>query len=87
MCTPWTVASRSDSPRLPAATSRIAAVVGSAGPVAERMTSPLGSVACTTPALPPKAVGGSWAWKIVTGADGGLAGLLAGADRSAPGCG
>ena len=39
------------------------------GPCAERMTSPLGSVACTTPALPPKAVGGSWAWKTSSGAD------------------
>ena len=52
-----------------------------AGPDAERMTSPLGSVACTTPALSPKAVGGSWAWKISPAADGGLAGLLAGSRR------
>ena len=57
---------------------------GSGGPVAERMTSPLGSVACTTPALPPKAVGGNWAWNIVSGADGGLAGLLAATRRSRP---
>ena len=62
-CTPRTVSSRRASGRLPEATSRTAAVVGSDAPEAEGMTSPLESVTCTNPGEPPRLVAGSWASK------------------------
>ena len=55
---------------------------GSGGPDAERMTSPLGSVACTIPARAAEGRRRQLGLEHLTGADGGLAGLLAGPDRS-----